>query len=96
MHSAKKYEEKYLPETWKQITPEQIESGHGGMDAIEFRAFIDAAKSGSPMPIDVYDAAAWMSITYLSEQSIALGDAVSIPDFTNGKWTFSVDPNMKK
>ena len=96
MHSAKKYEEKYLPETWKQITPEQIESGHGGMDAIEFRAFIDAAKSGSPMPIDVYDAAAWMSITYLSEQSIALGNAVTIPDFTNGKWTFSVDPNMKK
>lgn len=39
------------------------------------------------MPIDVYDMAAWMCITALSEQSIALGGApVAIPDFTNGAW----------
>ena len=38
-------------------------------------------------PIDVYDAAAWMSISCLSEQSVAMGGApVAIPDFTNGKW----------
>jgi hypothetical protein len=31
--------------------------------------------------------AAWMSITCLSEDSIAAGGApVAIPDFTNGKW----------
>ena len=37
-----------------------------------------------------------MSITYLSEKSIALGGApVDIPDFTNGKWTYAVDPNME-
>lgn len=72
-------------------------SGHGGMDGFLFRAFVDAAKSGSPMPIDVYDAATWMSITYLSEKSIALGGApVDIHDFTNGKWTYDIDPNMKK
>ena len=36
---------------------------------------------------DVYDAAAWMSISALSEQSIALGGApVAVPDFTNGRW----------
>ena len=39
------------------------------------------------MPIDVYDMAAWMSITPLSEQSIAMGSMpVAIPDFTNGRW----------
>ena len=44
-------------------------------------------RSGGEMPIDVYDAAVWMSVTVLSEQSIAQGGApVSIPDFTRGKW----------
>jgi hypothetical protein len=39
------------------------------------------------MPIDVYDAAAWMSISALTEESIANGGMpVSVPDFTNGKW----------
>ena len=39
------------------------------------------------MPIDVYDAAAWMSITVLSEQSVASGGMPQIiPDFTDGKW----------
>jgi len=39
------------------------------------------------MPVNVYDAAAWMSITPLSEQSIAQGGApVAISDFTRGKW----------
>ena len=39
------------------------------------------------MPIDVYDMASWMSITALAEEAIALGgQAVAIPDFTNGKW----------
>ena len=39
------------------------------------------------MPIDIYDMAAWMSITALSERSIAMGGApVEIPDFTGGRW----------
>lgn len=43
--------------------------------------------SGNPPAIDVYDVAAWMATTALSEQSIALGSApVYYPDFTNGKW----------
>ncbi len=41
------------------------------------------------MPIDVYDAATWMAITALAEQSIALGgQPVYFPDFTRGKWMF--------
>ena len=39
-------------------------------------------------PIDVYDTAAWMCITALSEESIlAGGRPVMIPDFTKGAWT---------
>ena len=61
--------------------------GHGGMDSLALRAFFDAVKTRSTPPIDVYDVAAWMSITCLSEQSIAMGGLpVPVPDFTNGKW----------
>ena len=61
--------------------------GHGGMDSLALKAFLDAVRNRTQTPIDVYDIAAWMSVTALSEQSIAMGSApVAFPDFTNGKW----------
>lgn len=85
--NATQFEAEYLPDFWKNLTKEQSEAGHGGMDYFEFRAFIDAVKNNTEMPIDVYDAATWMAITELSEKSIALGGAsVEFPDFTCGKW----------
>ena len=61
--------------------------GHGGMDGLEFRSFVHHALTDQKMPIDVYDMAAWMCITPLSEMSIARGSApVDIPDFTSGRW----------
>ncbi len=87
INSAVKYEEEYLPDFWKNITDQDRETGHGGMDGFILHAFVDCALHGKDMPIDVYDAASWMSITALSEQSIALGNMpVAIPDFTRGKW----------
>ena len=86
MNNADEYKQ-YLPAEWRDITDEQLKLGHGGMDYIEFRKFIDALLSGEEMPIDVYDAAAWMAVSALSEQSIALGGApVAFPDFTGGAW----------
>lgn len=42
-------------------------------------------REGKPCLIDVYDAAFWMSIPALSENSITLGSyTVEIPDFTGG------------
>ena len=38
------------------------------------------------MPLDVYDAAAWMCISYLSEPSIKTGEEMEVPDFTRGKY----------
>ncbi len=87
LNNAKAYTEEYLPDMWKNITPEQKEAGHGGMDWFTYKAFSDALKNGAPMPIDVYDAATWQAVSVLSEMSIAQGGAPqSMPDFTGGKW----------
>ena len=52
------------------------------MDYLCYRDFFDHVRSGAPMPIDVYDAAAIMCITPLSADSIASGGMpVRIPDF---------------
>ena len=85
--NAAKYEKEYLPDIWKNVTDEELESGHGGMDVFVCRAFADTLRNNSEMPIDVYDAAAWMCITALSAESIKRGGApVQIPDFTRGKY----------
>ena len=86
LHSADKYND-YLPDIWRNISEEEKKLGHGGMDYLEIKAFIQAIINEEEMPIDVYDMAAWMSITPLSEQSIAHGGMPqAIPDFTRGKW----------
>lgn len=87
LNNAKKYESDYLVCEWKNITATEKRLGHGGMDFIMFKKFFKAVLNGEEMPIDVYDAAAWLCISALSEQSIAQGGAVqAIPDFTRGKW----------
>lgn len=87
LDNAKEYEKEFLHPIWKNITPEEMELGHGGMDYLMFREFFRTIGRGDPLPIDVYDAAAWMSISALTECSVARGGApVDIPDFTDGAW----------
>ncbi len=82
-----KYLEKYSHPTWVDYHKNGIRGGHGGMDGLVYDAFIECVRTGTPCPIDVYDAAAWMVVTPLSEQSIASGGApVAFPDFTCGRW----------
>ena len=51
------------------------------------RHFFKCVKEKRPMPIDVYDAVSWMSITALSAESIKKGSIpVEVPDFTRGKY----------
>ena len=77
----------YLSSDWKNITEEEKRAGHGGMDYIMLKHFINAVKNNKDMPIDVYEAAAMMSITALSEESIKKGSIpVDVPDFTRGKY----------
>lgn len=82
-----RYAEEFTHPVWKKYEEEGITGGHGGMDWLVLRAFFESAIEKKAPPIDVYDTAAWMSITTLSEDSIALGSMpVAVPDFTNGKW----------
>ncbi len=85
--NLEKYHAEYGHPLWREYEEIGIRSGHGGMDWLVLRAFVEFIKNGTKPPIDVYDAAAWMCITPLSEASIAKGGApVEIPDFTYGQW----------
>lgn len=81
------YRKKYRHPLWKEYAESGIKTGHGGMDYLVLSSFVDSVKNNTHPPIDAYDAATWMAITYLSEQSVAMGSMpVPVPDFTNGKW----------
>ena len=84
---SKVYLEKYDHPLWKRHEQKAIGAGHGGMDYFLMHSFIEHAKRNEAPPFDVYDAASWMAITPLSEQSIALGSTPAyFPDFSDGKW----------
>lgn len=85
---AEDYYDEYDHPIWKDYKDRQF-GGHNGIDALVLQAFLDAVRNQVNTPIDVYDVASWMAVTYLSEQSIAIGSApVPFPDFTNGKWVY--------
>ena len=84
---AGEYADEYNSDLWKNTTEEMLAAGHGGMDWHVLRAWVESVKTGALPPIDVYDAAAWMSITALSDISLKNGgQTVEIPDFTRGKY----------
>lgn len=83
--------DKYLTEydhpLWKRWGKHATGAGHGGMDFFVDNAFVEFIKRNEYPPIDVYDAAAWSSITPLSEASIDNnGEPQEFPDFTRGRW----------
>lgn len=79
--------EKYNSPIWDEYDKMGIDAGHGGIDWHVLRAFVESYKNGIEPPIDVYDAAAWMCVSALSESSIAMGGSlVEFPDFTRGRW----------
>lgn len=85
-NNARKYLRKYSHPIWKAFERDGVKGGHGGMDYLVLRAFIEAVKAHTDTPIDTYDTVSWMSITALSEQSIKTCQRVDIPDFTKGKF----------
>ena len=81
------YWDRFEHPLWKKFRKAGVKGGHGGMDFLVLRAFLEAVKNRTQTPIDVYDTASWMSVTALSEDSAAMGGMpVAIPDFTNGGW----------
>ncbi len=85
--SDARYMAQYQHPLWREYRDFGIRGDHDGMDYLVLRAFVESVQNQAEPPIDVYDAAAWMSVTALSEASIAAGSQpVAVPDFTNGRW----------
>ena len=79
--------EKYAHPLHREFHSLGEKGGHGGMDWLVARAFIESVKAGVNTPIDAYDTVALMAIASLSEMSIEKGGApISFPDFTKGRW----------
>lgn len=84
---ADEYKKKYDHQLWKAQEENASGSGHGGGDYMLLYRLVKNLRAGTPLDIDVYDAAAWSVIVPLSEQSVgARSRPVDIPDFTRGKW----------
>ncbi|MBJ7882138.1 Gfo/Idh/MocA family oxidoreductase [Gelidibacter salicanalis] len=84
---ADEWLKKYDHPLWKKYGETAMDAGHGGMDFFVINSFIESAKEKLAPPMDAYDAAAWSSITPLSEASIENnGEPQDIPDFTRGMW----------
>ncbi len=91
-NNADQYQTRYEHPIWQKFLSDGVTGGHGGMDGLVYGAFVDCLQKGLPMPIDVYDAAAWMAVTALSEESVSLnGQPVAMPDFTSGRWLMPGD-----
>ncbi len=83
----KAWQDKYDHPLWKKYGEIANGAGHGGIDYFVTREFINSVKEQRQPVMDVYDAAAWSSVTPLSEASIAQSSAPQyFPDFTRGKW----------
>ena len=84
---AQEFLDKYDHPSWQANAEKAVGAGHGGMDWFLVNDFVECVKANKRPPIDVYDAAAWLAVTPLSEDSIAKGSAsVAFPDFTRGRW----------
>ena len=96
-NNEEEFYEKYDHPLHAEYIKFKARGGHGGMDWLVMRAFVEAVKAGTDTPIDAYDTAAWMAIAPLSEASIAKGGApVEVPDFTRGTWYRREDPVRNK
>jgi predicted dehydrogenase len=81
------YQEKFDHSWWKAMRGAQGEPGHGGTDELELSLLLDAVRTKSRTPIDIYDSVTMSCVIPLSEQSISRGGApVDCPDFTGGQW----------
>jgi len=77
-----KYREEYEHPLWKEHRESAEKAGHGGGDFFILREFASAIAEERLPLIDVYDAVTWSSITPLSLESIARGNApVVVPNF---------------
>lgn len=72
---------------WKKYGETITKFGHGGSDYLCMLDFVKAVSERRQVPIDVYDAVTWSTITELAAQSVQRKSRpIDFPDFTKGKW----------
>ncbi len=72
----------YLPEKYKNATPEQINAGHGGGDFFIVEDFIEAIRKNEQPELDVYKACEWTAVGLLSNLSVTNnGKTLEVPNF---------------
>lgn len=76
------YRDEFEHPLWKEHRERAEKAGHGGGDFFILREFASSIAENRLPVIDVYDAVTWSSITPLSAESIARGNApVEVPNF---------------
>lgn len=65
------YYDDYMHPLWREYR-DHVVGGHDGIDYLVMRAFVEAVKARTAVPIDAYDMASWMAVSVLSEQSVAM------------------------
>jgi hypothetical protein len=81
------YRDEFEHPLWSELEEAAEGAGHGGMDYLEDYRLIQSLRSGSPMDMDVYDAAAWSVLCEVTEMSVAnRSQPIDVPDFTRGGW----------
>ena len=85
--SPEKYKAEFDHPMWKSETIRKASGNNVGMDYLVIYRLVECLRTGQPMDMDVYDAAAWSCISDLSGRSVAnRGKSMDIPDFTRGRW----------
>jgi hypothetical protein len=81
------YQNEFQHKWWKEIGGS---GGHGGVDGLQDKLLVEAVRTKSPLPLDVYDSVVMSAIVDLSGRSIEKGSMpIEFPDFTRGKWATS-------
>lgn len=80
------YESQYDHKWWVAMTS-GANASHGGTDGLELSKFVEAVRTKSPLPLDIYDSVVMSAVIALSARSIKQGGSpVEFPDFTRGAW----------
>jgi predicted dehydrogenase len=84
---AAAYYEEFDHPLWRSERVRSASGGHGGMDFLEDFRLVECLRTGAPLDMNVYDAAALSSLCEATERSVAARSRpVDIPDFTRGRW----------
>jgi predicted dehydrogenase len=73
--------EEFLPEQWRNPSPEQLKAGHGGGDYLEIQDFVAAVLNGTPPPVGIHEAMDLTLPGLASQESIACSSVwIDVPD----------------